>query len=514
VTDTTMQFKYQIFISSPYKELREWRKALVEQILAMDHIPSGMEGFSAGNDEDLKVIKRAIDQCDIYVVIVGSTFGSVVPGTLTSFTQLEFQYARESGKPILAFLLDNDEFKKERDAIPSTDHEANFHTQIRDFREEVKGIDEKGKHRIVSYFKKADEVGGLKAPFGTALTNLIHSEGFNMPGWVRLPPGVGRNSFIRRILESISRFDTLSRRCTDAHPKLKDAMAQHWWNSYKAPIGKAGIHNLFFESGSTIAYVAERFRDYLGTTRGGLDRPHWRIQTNNILVYLEYILSEHLNIELVPHGPPEEKYGATFGPLREEVEWLPPENAIALSQQDLRAAEAVERLAGDVLPRQTKTIILATASGLEEASHPQFPGPHVGTYYNKLVKRALLQSGHPVVLFLDESKIAPFGAKGKFVVGKCHPICDPDWSWHKASHEAPVALCIGAGTKPAIDKIVEAFEAQQTWKAERPREYASGWAVIIKNRVFSETLPNAAQPWRDGESSTMPAASKAMKEHE
>ncbi|MCC7420182.1 MAG: DUF4062 domain-containing protein [Planctomycetaceae bacterium] len=484
-----VETKYQIFVSSTFRELEHWRKALIDQILRTEHIPSGMEGFSAADEEELKVIKRAIDQCDIYTVVIGSTFGSAIPDTTPneSFTQREFRYASEQGKPILAFILHDDDFEAERDGLPAESNERKHEEFLRQFRTEVTTI-EGNRHRIVEFFRKSEGVHGLTARFGAALGKLINSPTFNMPGWVRLPPGVGTNPFIQRIMLKLSGFDKLSYRCTLDYPSTKAAMAKHFWYRFGAEVHTKQVWHLYFESGSTVAYVAERFRQMLREEAAAWEshRADLRIHTNNILTYLEFTLYERLQLALVPHGPPDDndKYGATFGSLLECPELSHPVANIPLSRADKKGTRLVESLSKQVVPASKPSLILATASGLEQATASEFPGPHVGTYRNKLLKRALLRSRHPVVLFFDHSKISPYGPKGAFKVGSCHPVCDPDFSWEMVVKENPLCLCVGADNDEAMDKIVKLLESQGAWKAETPRDYDGKKATLLVNAQF------------------------------
>ena len=103
-----MNKKYQIFISSTYKDLKTARKHVTDAILSMGHFPVGMEMFGARNDDQWKIIQQTIDQSDYYVVIMGRCFGSEVPGESISYTQKEFRYAHAKGLPILAFIATED----------------------------------------------------------------------------------------------------------------------------------------------------------------------------------------------------------------------------------------------------------------------------------------------------------------------------------------------------------------------------------------------------------------------
>jgi len=95
--------KYQIFVSSTYTDLIEARNKAIEIILNMYHIPIGMEMFSAADDEQWGVIKDTIDISDYYIVIIGHRYGSETPEGI-SYTEKEYNYAKEKGIPIMAFL--------------------------------------------------------------------------------------------------------------------------------------------------------------------------------------------------------------------------------------------------------------------------------------------------------------------------------------------------------------------------------------------------------------------------
>ena len=166
-----MEKKYQIFISSTYKDLKTARKKVSDTILAMGHFPVGMEMFGARDDEQWKVIKQTIDQSDYYVVIVGKCFGSQVPGENISYTQKEFKYAKEKGIPILAFIIDSD-------AVVSKTHEdteLDKIAKLNSFKREL----ETG--RIVDYWENPDN---LATKVAISLTKAFASR--PMPGWVRM----------------------------------------------------------------------------------------------------------------------------------------------------------------------------------------------------------------------------------------------------------------------------------------------------------------------------------------
>ena len=92
-----MEKKYQVFISSTYEDLKEERKNVIETLLMMNCIPAGMEAFCAADEEQFEYIKKVIDLCDYYVLIIGKRYGSISELTGKSYTEMEFDYAKSKG---------------------------------------------------------------------------------------------------------------------------------------------------------------------------------------------------------------------------------------------------------------------------------------------------------------------------------------------------------------------------------------------------------------------------------
>jgi len=104
--------KYQIFVSSTYIDLIEERQAAVEAILKSGHIPAGMELFTASNQSQWTIIQKWIDESDIYMLILGGRYGSIEPKSGLSYTELEYNYALEKGKPLFAVVMKDEALDK------------------------------------------------------------------------------------------------------------------------------------------------------------------------------------------------------------------------------------------------------------------------------------------------------------------------------------------------------------------------------------------------------------------
>ena len=89
--------KYQIFISSTFNDLQDKRKKAVEVVVSRGHIPVDLSLFSARASTDLEVITQSIEQCQIYLVILGPRYGSLADSSSVNETFLFFSsYVRTS----------------------------------------------------------------------------------------------------------------------------------------------------------------------------------------------------------------------------------------------------------------------------------------------------------------------------------------------------------------------------------------------------------------------------------
>ncbi|PKI01478.1 DUF4062 domain-containing protein [Glaciecola sp. 33A] len=127
-----MDKRYQVFVSSTYIDLREERQSVLQTLMEMDCIPAGMELFPAADEEQWEFIKRIIDDCDYYLLIIGGRYGSTADDGL-SYTEKEFDYAVSKGIKVIALL------HKAPDELPrskSETEESNYQ-KLQDFRDKV-----------------------------------------------------------------------------------------------------------------------------------------------------------------------------------------------------------------------------------------------------------------------------------------------------------------------------------------------------------------------------------------
>ncbi len=162
--------KYQVFLSSTYSDLMEERRKALEILLMADCIPAGMEAFVATDDEQFEVIKRVIDLCDYYILIIGKRYGTINMATVLSYTEMEYDYAKEKNIPVLAFVIDDSVSL----ADEKTDTDSNKIEKLKNFRDKAMT------NRLVSIWKTSDElIGKLSIAIMRAKSEIIR------PGWQR-----------------------------------------------------------------------------------------------------------------------------------------------------------------------------------------------------------------------------------------------------------------------------------------------------------------------------------------
>lgn len=173
------QKKYQIFISSTYNDLINERREVIQSLLELDCIPTGMELFQASNMDQWNWIKQVINDCDYFIVIVAGRYGTIHEKYGISYTEMEYRYALEIKKPIIGFLYKN------IDMLPVNKSETNPESKEKliEFREFVS-------QKLVKYWSNEYE---LSSVVSRSIIQLIKTN--PMPGWIRANalPNINKN---------------------------------------------------------------------------------------------------------------------------------------------------------------------------------------------------------------------------------------------------------------------------------------------------------------------------------
>lgn len=251
-----MDKKYQVFISSTYEDLKEERDQAIKAVLEMGHIPVGMEMFSAGDEQQWKLISRQIDASDYYVLIIGHRYGSETDEGI-SYTEKEYDYATSVGVPTLGFIIDENASWP----VSRVDKAQNKKKKLDAFKSKVKG-------KLVQFwFSKEDLHGKISI-------SLIKTMSANPRiGWVRSDETVGVN-----VTKELSR---LSSENSDLRSELEKLRKMHDEHTDAA---RDAVH-----------IMNENERKYRIRTIAKWDSAEWCTQTllEIFLVIAPYLIDEN-----------------------------------------------------------------------------------------------------------------------------------------------------------------------------------------------------------------------------
>ena len=101
----------QVFVShtsdmARFPEGRPFVQAALDAVGRAGMAPVDMRYFAARDGRPAEYCQTRVRECEIYIVVVGFRYGSVVPGQTVSYTEMEFQAACDVGVPRLVFLLE------------------------------------------------------------------------------------------------------------------------------------------------------------------------------------------------------------------------------------------------------------------------------------------------------------------------------------------------------------------------------------------------------------------------
>lgn len=128
-----MNRKYQIFVSSTFNDLKYERQVAIDTIIKLRQIPAGMELFSATGENQFEMIKPIIYESDYYLLIVAGKYGTICEDTGLSYTEMEYDFAVQNHKRVIAFVNDDP------DNLPFSDREVTdkMRRKLKKFRKKV-----------------------------------------------------------------------------------------------------------------------------------------------------------------------------------------------------------------------------------------------------------------------------------------------------------------------------------------------------------------------------------------
>jgi hypothetical protein len=169
--------KLQVFVSSTYEDLKSERQAAVTAILEAGHIPAGMELFAAGDESQMTVIRRWIDESDAFLLILGDRYGSIERQSGKSYVHLEYEHAIQQHKPRFSMVVAGDELRRRRTARGGVADSSDIDKHD-EFLQLVTGGE------VVRFWQT---VGDIRAGILSSLRDVESSP--DIGGWMKAQPG-------------------------------------------------------------------------------------------------------------------------------------------------------------------------------------------------------------------------------------------------------------------------------------------------------------------------------------
>ncbi|RLL51248.1 DUF4062 domain-containing protein [Mariprofundus sp. EBB-1] len=153
-----MPEKKEVFLSSTFRDLNECRASVIKGIESLEAFScDGMEKFTATPHAPLEECLRRVERCDIYVGVLASFRGGSPNGSNMSFTEHEYECARELGRPIIFFMASESFLTPISIRNSDSDHE-----EQEAFKEKIKN------NHVVNFFSDPEE---LRSKVVEALSN-------------------------------------------------------------------------------------------------------------------------------------------------------------------------------------------------------------------------------------------------------------------------------------------------------------------------------------------------------
>src|ERR1051326_4963987 len=147
-----MQQQYSVMISSTVLDLPQHREAVHIACHRQNVSPRMMEHLGVADVTSVEASLKMVDESDIYLLVLGTRYGTILPGYTESITELEFNRALERNKACLAFLMDTSKHPVVPDDVDVGEKAAKLHQ----FRDRVQD-----RHKLTGWFHSADDLRGL-----------------------------------------------------------------------------------------------------------------------------------------------------------------------------------------------------------------------------------------------------------------------------------------------------------------------------------------------------------------
>ena len=252
--------RYQIFISSTYKDLKLERQSAVEAILRAGHIPAGMELFAAQNKPQMDVIREWIEESDIFCLILGHRYGSIEPISQRSYIECEYDHALALGKPMFSIVMHDDWInEKVKEEGYKNVLEQENEQLMRAFRDRITST-------LVRIARTGDEIKLAVFESIGALERQFEVEGWVRAKDARMPPSIGEE-LARLSAENARLTRELARAASQRTELIQGKTVQEWiriLSSYSVKTWNAQVGTISDQDTVDLSIVLLNYGHQLG----------------------------------------------------------------------------------------------------------------------------------------------------------------------------------------------------------------------------------------------------------
>jgi hypothetical protein len=397
-----------VFVSSTQKDLAEHRAIAIDEIRTAGHRAVAMELFDAQDRQSSEFISDCIATCDVFVLILGSNFGSQINGK--SYVQFEFDKATQLHKPILAFVPHGDEIRR-----------TEMQEGLLDFRNSVLSSG-----RQVGQFYLAER-DTFRVQFGKSFGSLAKDmEDSGRGGWIRhehlddyvhaskIPPQLTKSQVLRELVEPICNFGELFPNI-DSDYDEKSCIARFVWRMLATSItAKNGIRRLYLDGGTTTYFASKEFNHFCGKNAAVQihnTNEKLTIGTNSLLNMIELSsgiqgpIRPYKDLNLFPPPPVSTDYGKTYG----AVQYITPQTVMQYQNRgwtfrhpDGKLADATNDFKNWFEADGGYSLAVVSSAGFVTTG--DHVGPWVKSHSSMLLQSCIFRSKSPVILMLDGAK--------------------------------------------------------------------------------------------------------------
>jgi len=121
-----MPKKYHVYISSTLDDLKAERREIIRVVSELGAIPITMDVFDIGKDEERRLINKAIEESDYFLILTAHKGGEAVGKSFA--LEIEYSFALKAKVPVLALIIGDNarwkDSKKEKNAAAKKALEA------------------------------------------------------------------------------------------------------------------------------------------------------------------------------------------------------------------------------------------------------------------------------------------------------------------------------------------------------------------------------------------------------